>query len=54
MPDHPDPVAVTAQPGPDPGRGALGQPVTPARLQQFFSPRSIALAGASDNPRLGP
>jgi hypothetical protein len=24
MPDRPEPVAVTAQPGADPGRGALG------------------------------
>jgi acyl-CoA synthetase (NDP forming) len=49
MPDRPDPVAVTAQPGPDPRRGALGELVTPARLQQFFNPRSIALVGASEN-----
>ena len=49
MPDRPDPAAVTSWPNPDPGRGALGELVTPARLQEFFSPRSVALVGASEN-----
>ena len=49
MPDRPDPVAVTPGPSRDPDRGALGELVTPARLQEFFSPRSVALVGASEN-----
>jgi len=49
MPDRPDPAAVTSWPNPDPGRGALAELVTPARLQEFFSPRSVALVGASEN-----
>ena len=38
MPDRPDPAAVTSWPNPDPGRGALGELVTPARLQEFSAP----------------